>query len=151
MKAINALMAEVGELPEWALQVRDAMPKWGFEMCGHRWLDGLDDVMRMIGREEYVPSSAGHCGDVPGRIVDAAGRRATAVGRWLDGKAPSEDDLDRQVAWWLGEPTAEKREAAACYVELVRAYFLGSDDERERLSANWRARAGENDASSVET
>ena len=144
VRAVNAMMAEVAEFPEWALQVRDAMPKYGFEMCSHRWLDGLDDVIRMIGAEEFHPSSAGHCGDVPGRIVDATQQRATAVQRWMDGKASSEDGLHRQVAEWLGEPTREKREAAACYAELVGAYFLKSDDAKA-LTAQWQVRVDQNE------
>ena len=84
VKAVNAMMAEVAEFPEWALQIRDAMPKYGFEMCSYRWLDGLDDVIRMIGAEKFRPSDARRYGDVPGRIVDAAGQRACSatLERW---------------------------------------------------------------------
>jgi len=144
VRAVNATMTDVGEFPGWALQVRDAMPKYGFEMCSHRWLDGLDDVIRMIGAEEFHPSSAGHCGDVPGRIVDAAQQRAVAVQHWMDGEAPPEHSLDRQAAEWLGEQTHEKKEAAACYAELVGAYFLKSDDAKA-LTAQWQARVDQNE------
>jgi len=98
----------------------------------------------MIGAEEFRPSDAGHCGDVPGRIVDAAQQRAVAVQRWMDGEAPPEHNLDRQVAEWLGEQTPEKREAAMCFVELVRAYFLKSDDAKA-LAEQWRARTDQNE------
>jgi len=144
VKAVNSMMDEIDEFPEWALQVRDAMPRYGFEMCSHRWLDGLDHVMRMLGAEESHPSTAGHCGDVPGRIVHAAEQRATAVQSWIEGVSPK-NALGMQVADWLGKPTPEKKEAASCYVELVRAYFLKSDDYAKALSEQWRPRADKNE------
>ena len=149
VKAVNAMMAGIEVFPEWALQIRDAMPKYGFELCSHRWLDGLDDVIRMIGAEEFFPSDAGHCGDIPGRVVDAAIQRTTAVQRWLEGGDPTTRELDGQVTEWLGEPTPEKREAATCFVELIRAHFLmaqkPADDEAKPLTAQWRARADQNE------
>ena len=46
VKAVNAMMDKIDEFPEWALQIRGAMPnRDGFEMCTHRWLDGLDHVI----------------------------------------------------------------------------------------------------------
>ena len=146
-EVVNAMTAGIAEFPEWVLQVRDAMPKYGFEMCSHRWLDGLDDAMRMIGAEEHFPSTAGHCGDVPGRIVDAAEQRAAAVQAWIDGKHSDEANLHKQVAQHLGEPTPEKREAAACFVELVRAFFLEPKPKGRamELAKGWRARADNNE------
>ncbi|MGD8238694.1 MAG: hypothetical protein PVH68_09095 [Armatimonadota bacterium] len=148
VKTVNAMMGEIDGLPEWALQVRGAMPKYGFEMCSHRWLDGLDAVVGMIGAEEHWPSSAGHCGDVPGRVIDASERRAAAVQAWLEGqRAPHE--ADAQVAARLGEPTEEKRQAASCFVELVRAYTLTTDkpghDRAKALATEWRGRAEGNE------
>ena len=148
VRAVNSMMAGIDEFPKWALQVRDAMPKYGFEMCSHRWLDGLDEVMGMIGAGAFHPSEAGHCGDIPGRVVDAAVQRANAVQGRLDGEEPARE-LDRRVAEWLGEPTPEKREAAACFVELVRGYFLmeqkPAEEEARAVTATWRARAESND------
>jgi|GEM_PF-159217 len=144
-EAVNAMTAGIAEYPEWALQVRDAMPKYGFEMCSHRWLDGLDDVMRMIGKEEHFSSTAGHCGDVPGRIVDAAEQRAAAVQAWIEGRHSDESNLHKQVAQYLGDPTREKREAAACFVELVRAFFLEPDERAAELAKGWRTRAENNE------
>ena len=43
--AVDALMDDVDEFPEWSLQVRGAMPRSGFEMCSHRWLDGGGDAL----------------------------------------------------------------------------------------------------------
>lgn len=148
VKAVNAMMANIDELPEWALQVRGAMPKYGFEMCAHRWLDGLDDVTAMIGAEEFRPSSAGHCGDVPGRVIDASERRAAAVQAWLEGRKAT-DALGVQVAGWLGEPSDEKTQAASCFVELVRACSLTIDkpghERAKALATGWRARADGNE------
>ena len=149
VQAVNAMTTEIQEFPAWALQVRGAMPRYGFEMCGHRWLEGLDDVLRMIGAEKFTPSSAGHCGDVPGWVVDAAGQRAAAVQNWLDGQPPSQQGLDRQVAAWLGDITPEKREAARCYVELLRSYFFRpakpGDDATKTVVDRWQAQAGQNE------
>jgi hypothetical protein len=147
VKAVNAMMPDVRELPEWAVQVRDAMPKWGFEMCAHRWLDGLDDVIRMIGAEERFPSGAGHCGDIPGRVANAGEQRAAAVGHWLEGATPR-DDLEAEVAKWLGEATPQKKEAASCFVELVSAM---TDETKmppnrwEERAKWWRGRAEQNE------
>jgi len=145
VKAVNAMTADIDDIPEWALQIRDAMPKYGFEMCSHRWLDGLDDVIRMIGEEKFHPSQAGHCGDVPGRIPGAAEQRSAAVQRWLDGNSPSAHDLEHQVCEWLGESTSEKQEAARCFVELVRAYLMADKDEAKVLAQRWRTRAEQNE------
>lgn len=146
IKAVNGMTDRIDVFPEWALQVRGAMPKFGFEMCSHRWLDGLDNVIRMIGAEDYWPSTAGTCGDVSGRIVNAAEKRVVAVQQWLDGTGPQGDGLSSQVAEWLGEQTPEKREAATCFVELVRGFFCGTrqgEDPRE-LAKGWRARSRHN-------
>ena len=148
VKAVNAMTKNIGEIPEWALQVRSAMPKYGFEMCSHRWLDGLDDVIQMIGEEEFRPSTAGHCGDIPGRVVNAAGQRAAAVQQWLDRKTRKDNALDQQVAKQLGKTTPEKKEAAACFVEMVRAYFFMTQkpgtEETKALAKQWRSRADRN-------
>ena len=144
VKAVNSMMAEIDEFPEWALQVRNEMPKYGFEMCSHRWLEGLDHVIRMIGAEEFHQSRAGSCGDVPGRIVDAAEQRANAVQSWIQ-KVPRKDELGIKVAEWLGRLTPDKKKAARCYVELVRAYFFKSEDYGNELSKQWRARIDKNE------
>jgi len=143
IKAVNSMMAEVEEFPEWSLQIRREMPNLdGFEMCAHEWLDGLDDVMKMIGAEHRLPPLVGHCGDMPYEVVNAARQRVAAIQRWIEKRSPSEDDLHRRVAEWLGEQSPEKTEAATCYVELVNAYFRFSNwDDKEALLAKWRASA----------
>ena len=78
VQTVNRMMDEIDDVPEWAMRARGAMPKWGFEMCAHRWLDGLDHVVGIIARAEYAASEAGHCGDVPTAITQAADRRADA-------------------------------------------------------------------------
>lgn len=144
IEAVNALAPAVESLPEWAVQVRKAMPRYGFELCAHRWLDGLDDVLHMIRRERWWPSNAGHCGDVPGRIYDDAERRALAVNRWLRNATSDHDGLDQQVSSRLGEHTPQKDEAARCFVELVRAYFWGEEKSANELAAAWRAKSQSN-------
>lgn len=147
VKAVNSMMDKIDGFPEWALHVRDAMPKYGFEMCSHRWLDGLGDVIKMIRTEKFNPSTAGWCGDVHGTIFHAAEKRATAVQSWIEGRVSPNNGLHTQVADWLGKPTPEKEEAARCYVEPVRAYFFpsGSDDHAKTLSEHWRTCADKNE------
>ena len=145
VRAINALASEIEGFPEWALQLREAMPKWGFEMCAHRWLDGLDEVMGMLGEERYCPSTAGHCGEIPGRIVAAADARGTAVQDWLDGVSPR-DELGRKVNDQLGDHTPEKLKAARCFVEMLRAKLIEGlgREEFEPLAQAWKTRADGN-------
>jgi len=147
IKAINAASARIATFPRWVLEVRETMPKWGFEMCAHRWLDGLDEVLRMIETGRSWPSTLGHCGDVPGRIFSAVERRAAALQAWGERQVPAKDCFRRQVAYWLGEPTPAKREAAECLAELMRAFFFateGEDTAKERAKA-WRGRASANE------
>ena len=140
VKAVNAMMPDVRELPEWAVQVRDAMPKWGFGTCAHRWLEGLAGVIQMIGSESHIPSEAGHCGDMPPSVVEAGTRRENGIEEWLEGRTP-EDEVERQVVRWLGTRTPEKEEAARCLLELHRA----EGDEVRELAKPWRARADQNE------
>ena len=144
VKAVNAMMAGIEEWPVWALQVRGAMPRYGFEMCAHRWLDGLDAVIRMLAAEEYQPCEAGRCGDVPTRVIEAAEQRAAAVQAWCDGTPRGGAVLSRQVAQWLGEATPEKKGAAACFVEIVRAGHSMDEKLAKAAAAEWRARAEKN-------
>jgi len=145
IRALDRMAANLGAIPEWALQVREAMPKWGFEMCAHRWLEGLDDVLGMIGGEAYWPSTAGHCGEIPGQVVDTAERHAAAVQGWIDEQAPG-DALGKQVQAWLGARTPAKVEAAQCYVHLLRAFLFERLDHpaQEALIGEWAARGAEN-------
>jgi hypothetical protein len=146
IKAVNGMADDFGVFPEWALRVRDAMPKYGFEMCSHRWLDGLDNVICMIGAEDFCPSTAGTCGDVPGRVVNAAEGRAKAVQDWIDGTGTGKDGHDGRVSEWLGEQSPEKIEAATCFVELVRGFLCGTPAATDpgKTAAEWRKRTDQN-------
>jgi hypothetical protein len=91
-----------------------------------------------------LPLSVGRCGDVPGGIADVALRRTAAVEHWLR-QTQAKDDLDATVFEWLGVPNDAKREAARCFIELVRAKFSSSsDDEKKRLAQMWRDRSPQN-------
>jgi len=144
--AINALLHEIEYLPEWAIDTRRAMPQYGFERCSHRWVQGIDDIMQMIGTEQYWPSTAGHCGDVPGVVCTAAEHRALAVQNWINSSPAENDELCGYVANLLGEQTPEKIAAATCFVELVRAFFFvsRSDETAKTMAATWRDRINEN-------
>ena len=111
IEAINERAARLDALPQWAIDVRGAMPLYGFEMCGHRWLDGMEQLLTMLAEERYMPSPAGHCGDTPGWIVQAAEERVAAVERWLSHTPPT-DTVSRRVAAYLGEASTVKRAAA---------------------------------------
>lgn len=143
VRTVNRMMDEIEDIPEWAIRARDAMPKWGFEMCAHRWLDGLDHVVGMIARAEYAASEAGHCGDVPAAITQAADRRADAVQRWLNAEPPNGDAMAERIAQTLGDRDPDKAEAAMCFVELVRT-GLFHWERLDDVAAAWRARAEEN-------
>jgi RNA polymerase sigma-70 factor (ECF subfamily) len=135
---LDAMEADIGEMPEWARQVKGAVPEWGFEICSHRWLEGLDSLIGMIGDEEFRPTAAGRCGDVPDSVARQAERLALAAQRWVDAGQEAAEPLDEEVAEWLGEPTPEKHEAARCFVELVRAAFFGPEEEMKTLAKRWR-------------
>ena len=138
--ALKAFEAEAGDIPDWARSVAEAVPDWGFEACAHRWLDGLDETITMIGTETFHASTAGRCGDIPGYVRDAAEQRLTAVETWLNGAEP-EGELAERIAKWLGTPTDEKREAARCVLEILRAYLFGTFEDAQTVAKRWRAEA----------
>jgi len=144
---VNALGKELAAIPEWALKVRESMPRWGFEICAHRWLEGLGDLLRMIGSESHFPSTAGHCGDIPGTVLEGAYRRAVAVEAWLKYR-PANDRYKAWVYEVMGRRTPEKRQAARCFVNMVRARF-GPCSETDLLAETvsfWRESYGGNKA-----
>jgi hypothetical protein len=102
--------------------------------------------MRMVGAERSWPTTAGHCGDVPGYIVDAAEQRAAAVETWLAGHTDADETAATPVAKWLGDPTEDKTEAASCFVELVRAFFAEPRPNARgvELAKAWRGREAKN-------
>ena len=145
-RILESIERSIAEIPAWARLVRGAMPDWGFEPCSHRWLDGLDDVLRMIESEEYHATEAGRCGDTPGSVVLAAERRAAAVERWLHGDPGTKTGkLERQVSGWLGERTPEKEMAARCFVQIVRAHLFQPEEKAQLPTGEWRERQGENE------
>lgn len=114
---LNNLGESLG-LPRWAVRVRDLMPRWGFEPCAHRFFDGLEQVMTMIGTGKPGPRLGG-CGDVP----LAVHLRLHALGQeflsWANGKgAPKLGQL-------LGEPKAAQMEAARAVGEALTSFGRG--------------------------
>jgi len=140
IRAINDMMDALDGVPDWALEIRDAMPRYGFEMCSHRWVEGLGDVLRMLSLEAPFPSEAGHCGDVPPGARMGAKARALSVQWWIHG-LPAENALDRRIADELGERSPEELEAAACFVELART----DAGEIRTASGFWRKRGDRNE------
>ena len=143
--ALNGMTPTLGELPDWAVSVREAMPKYGFELCSHRWLKGLDEVMKMVGTEKAWRAKAGHCGDVPASVSASAAQRADAIDAWLGGQK-DDDPLRSKVFGTLGQATPEKTEAARCFVELVRQFFADTrpNDDAMKSAGQWRAKGADN-------
>ncbi len=110
--------AESTNLPRWAFFVRDLLPRWGFEPCAHRFFDGLEQVMNMIGSARPGPRLGG-CGDVPLSIhlrLQSAGQDFLA---WAEGKEAG------KVGKWLGQRTPAKTEAARAAGEALLALGHG--------------------------
>lgn len=115
---LNALIEEI-TLPRWAILVRDRMPRWGFEPCAHRFLEGLEQVLHMIGSGRVCPRFGG-CGDIPLAVQ----RRLHHVGatflRWAEDGSGS-----GPLVRLLGTHTAERAEAACALGEVVRGIGQG--------------------------
>ncbi|MCS7217150.1 MAG: hypothetical protein NZ924_05720 [Candidatus Bipolaricaulota bacterium] len=110
--------AESLGLPRWAVRVRDLMPRWGFEPCSHRFFDGLEQVMAMIGAGKPGPRLGG-CGDVPLAVhlrLHALGREFLA---WAGGREA------RELGPLLGARTPAKAEAARAVGEALTAFGRG--------------------------
>jgi len=109
---LNSLIEEMA-LPRWAILVRDRMPRWGFEPCAHRFLEGLEQVMHMIGSGRACPRFGG-CGDIPLSVQRSLDQVGFALLQWSEsgnGTGP----LVRQ----LGERTPDRVEAAQAMGEIV--------------------------------
>jgi hypothetical protein len=110
--------AESGKLPRWALLIRDLLPRWGFEPCAHRFFDGLEQVLAMIGSARPGPRLGG-CGDIPLFVyqrLQSAGQEFLA---WAEGKDGGE------VGTWLEKPDPAKVEAARAVGEALLAMGHG--------------------------
>lgn len=110
--------AESGKLPRWALLIRDLLPRWGFEPCAHRFFDGLEQVLTMIGSARPGPRLGG-CGDIPLFVyqrLQSAGQEFLA---WAEGKDGGE------VGTWLEKPDPAKVEAARAVGEALLAMGHG--------------------------
>ncbi len=81
---LNNLAEQSEGLPRWALAVRDMMPRWGFEPCAHRFPDGLEQVLTMIGMGRAFPR-VGECGDVPLRVQRSLEYWGRTLLRWAHG------------------------------------------------------------------
>ncbi|MCX7750559.1 MAG: hypothetical protein N2320_03260 [Candidatus Bipolaricaulota bacterium] len=110
---LNSQLEELS-LPRWAILVRDRMPRWGFEPCAHRFLEGLEQVLHMIGSGRAGPRFGG-CGDLPLAVQRGLDELGASLLRWAeDGKAaPPLAGLPRA-------PTTEQAEAARAVGEVIR-------------------------------
>ncbi len=109
---LNTLIEEIA-LPRWAILVRDRMPRWGFEPCAHRFLEGLEQVMGMIGSGRVCPRFGG-CGDVPLSVQRRLDHVGVALLQWAEA-GNGTGSLARQ----LGEHTPDRAEAAQAMGEVV--------------------------------
>jgi len=137
---------QIMDIPEWAMQVRAAMPDWGFEIHCLRWLDGLDVILRSIKEQTYIPSYFGTYGDNPGKLFHGIAIRSLAVKDWIDGVVTTRLEIGNRVNEWLGEHEPDKLVAAQCFVEITEAYLKNpySEDEILALGETWRNQIGEN-------
>lgn len=110
--------AESLALPRWAVLVRDLMPRWGFEPCAHRFFDGLEQVMSMIGTGK-PGARLGGCGDVPLSVhlrLHALGQEFLA---WAGGKEAEE------LGPLLGTRTPARVEAARAVGQALVTFGQG--------------------------
>lgn len=110
--------AESGKLPRWAIRVRDLFPRWGFEPCAHRFFDGVEQVVGMIGTGRPGPR-LGACGDIPLAVhlhLQELGQDFLA---WAEGKE------NQWVGAWLRRATPAKIEAARAVGEALVAMGHG--------------------------
>ncbi|MFZ6027040.1 MAG: hypothetical protein ACOYYS_04925 [Chloroflexota bacterium] len=145
-ETVNALRESIGEVPEWAEQIREAMPDWGFEIHCMRWLDGLDALLYAIRDATYYRNFFGTYDDCPGYLLDGIEQKAVAVQRWLDKKPLPEDAFTHYVYQILGEHTPQKDEAACCFVELTQAFVEDQDPNGQvkQLGKIWRTKTSGN-------
>lgn len=125
--------AESLSLPRWAVLVRDLMPRWGFEPCAHRFFDGLEQVMGMIGAGK-PGMRLGSCGDVPLAVhlrLQALGQEFLA---WAAGKEA------RELGPLLGARTPARMEAARAVGQALSAFAHGWVATDEVLES-WAERA----------
>ena len=115
---LNSLAEEI-PLPRWAILVRDRMPRWGFEPCAHRFLDGLEQVLHMISSGRPCPRFGG-CGDIPLAVQRELDELGSALLRWAD-----RGDGEGRWREWLGTRTPERAEAVRALGEAVHALGRG--------------------------
>lgn len=141
---LNETLGKLGGLPAWAYEIRDNMPRYGFEMCAHRWTEGLDNLNRALAAQHAQPCQAGRCGDIPGRQRYQADLRAEAALGWSKGKG-SRTPTEAKIFARLGARDEAKAEAARAYAEMVRAFlFAGEDGARAEVCRRWEERAQDN-------
>lgn len=116
---LNSQTEEIS-LPRWAILVRDRMPRWGFEPCAHRFLDGLEQVVAMIGAGRVWPRF-GSCGDVPFSVQQRLHHLGQTLVRWAEEGAGSDP-----LVSCLGPHTAERAEAARALGETALGIGQGA-------------------------
>jgi len=126
LKAIRSFLDRLDSVPEWTLAIPIPNLDGCLEMCGHRWLDGLDRAFLMIGQAKTYPTG-GSCGDAPGSVFVQAEERLLGIRAWLSDGKPS-GGVQKQVVEWLGEKTDQKVEAVQVLAEIMQGYVLCEGD-----------------------
>ena len=126
IQAIRAFLDKLDSLPEWMLRIPIPNLDGCLEMCGHRWLDGLDRTFMMIGQAKTYPAG-GSCGDAPGYVFMQAEERLLGIHAWLSDGEPA-SSVPKQVTEWLGEKTDQKVEAVQALADIMEGYVLCGGD-----------------------
>jgi hypothetical protein len=124
--AIRAFLDTLDSVPEWMLRIPIPNLDGCLEMCGHRWLDGLDRAFMMIGQARTYPAG-GSCGDAPGYVFMQAEERLLGIQAWLSDEIPV-DGIPKRVAELLGEKTDPKVEAVQALADIMQGYVLCAGD-----------------------
>lgn len=130
---LNSQLDELA-LPRWAILVRDRMPRWGFEPCAHRFLDGLEQVLHMIGSGRVCPRFGG-CGDLPLAVQRELEELGDALLRWaenggsppsVNGLPPVPDPEQAEAARAVGEVSRELGNGPAALDALLERWAEGA-------------------------
>ncbi|UCC68384.1 MAG: sigma-70 family RNA polymerase sigma factor [Armatimonadota bacterium] len=132
---VNKWREEAEPVAKWALAVNGEVPAWGIEICNHAWLQQLQRIVWMIGRETSLPDPApGRCGSVHVPRRQWAALADQALTRWLggEGAAPDDPPPGPAIHSLLGKLDDDKAGAARLLRATLRLVLERSPEEFEQ-------------------